>query len=139
MADESILKCQNCGYFVNQHLGSERQCPGQSTRLFTIGESMRGWKALEHHENVLGLGLVSSYVVVDHENYNVCSVDVAEEYGEQRNRAELISAAPELLSALQKAVADYGRPGGPWNVPSEPGTWIYMAKKAIEKATGNAI
>ena len=33
--------------------------------------------------------------------------------------------------ALEKAVADYGQPGGPWNVPSEPGTWLHMAKQAL--------
>ena len=47
--------------------------------------------------------------------------------------APLVAAAPDLLAALQKAVADYGKPGGPWNVPSEPGTWIEMAKTAIAK------
>ena len=50
----------------------------------------------------------------------------------------LITAAPELLEALEKAVADYGRTGGPWNVPSEPGTWIEMAKNAIAKAKRGA-
>ena len=36
-----------------------------------------------------------------------------------------------LRAALQKAVDDYGKPGGPWNVPSEPGTWLQMAKDAL--------
>lgn len=36
-----------------------------------------------------------------------------------------------LRAALQKAVDDYGKPGGPWNVPSEPGTWLQMAKEAL--------
>lgn len=48
----------------------------------------------------------------------------------------LITAAPDLLEALEKAVADYGREGGPWNVPSEPGSWIEMAKNAIARARG---
>lgn len=51
--------------------------------------------------------------------------------------ARLIAAAPDMLAALEKAVADYGRPGGPWNVPSEPGTWIAMARAAI--ATGSVV
>lgn len=55
------------------------------------------------------------------------------------DNARLISAAPELLEALQKAVADYGREGGPWNVPRELGTWIYTARKAIAKATGGTV
>lgn len=50
--------------------------------------------------------------------------------------ATLIAAAPDLYAALAKAVDDYGKPGGPWNVPSEPGTWIQMAKDALNKARG---
>lgn len=42
----------------------------------------------------------------------------------------------ELLAALKKAVQDYGQPGGPWNVPSEPGSWIVLATAAIAKASG---
>jgi len=37
----------------------------------------------------------------------------------------------ELEGVLMKAVDDYGKPGGPWNVPSEPGTWIDSARKAL--------
>ncbi|MFI5157696.1 MAG: hypothetical protein ACHQF4_02460 [Sphingobacteriales bacterium] len=48
--------------------------------------------------------------------------------------ATLMAASKELLEALEKAVKDYGNEGGPWNVPSEPGTWIEMAKSAIQKA-----
>ena len=50
--------------------------------------------------------------------------------------ANLITAAPDLYVALEKAVADYGKPRGPWNVPSEPGTWLEMAKNALKKARG---
>jgi len=50
--------------------------------------------------------------------------------------ARLISAAPDLLDALQRAVSSYGAPGGPWNVPSEPGSWLERAQAAITKATG---
>lgn len=38
-----------------------------------------------------------------------------------------------LRAALQKAVDDYGKPGGPWNVPREPGTWLQMATDALGK------
>lgn len=48
----------------------------------------------------------------------------------------LITAAPDLLEALEKAVTGYGNKGGPWSVPSEPGAWIEMAKNAIAKARG---
>lgn len=38
-----------------------------------------------------------------------------------------------LQEALRKAVEDYGKPGGPWNVPNEPGTWYAMATEALER------
>lgn len=48
----------------------------------------------------------------------------------------LVLAAPDLLVALEKAVALYGKPGGPWSVPHEPGAWITLAENAIKKAKG---
>jgi hypothetical protein len=48
--------------------------------------------------------------------------------------AFLIAAAPDLLAALKSAVALCGEPGGPWNVPSDPGSWIAAARAAIAKA-----
>lgn len=45
----------------------------------------------------------------------------------------------ELLAALQKAVADYGHEGGPWNVPSEPGTWLAIAKAALGHNTNGQL
>jgi hypothetical protein len=85
------------------------------------------------------MGIVASSVDGTH----VCEVGA---YGDSTlipfNKARwdadktLISAAPDLYEALTKAIADYGKPGGPWNVLSEPGTWIEMAKQAIAKADG---
>jgi len=46
---------------------------------------------------------------------------------------EIVSA---LVKALEKAVADYGKPGGPWNCPKEPGAWLAMARAALQKARG---
>ena len=48
--------------------------------------------------------------------------------------AELFAAAPELVEALAEAVKAYGGEGGPWNVPSDPGGWLGMARAALEKA-----
>ena len=45
-------------------------------------------------------------------------------------QTELLEERVKIRAALQKAVDDYGKPGGPWNVPREPGTWIMMAKDA---------
>ena len=50
--------------------------------------------------------------------------------------AALISAAPDMYEALEMAILEYGKPGGPWSVPSKPGTWIDKAKAAIVKARG---
>ena len=36
-----------------------------------------------------------------------------------------------LREALKRAVDLYGRPGGPWNVPSDPGSWIAEARAAL--------
>ena len=33
--------------------------------------------------------------------------------------------------ALAKAIRDYGQPGGPWNVPGEPGEWLALAREAL--------
>ena len=41
-----------------------------------------------------------------------------------------------LRTALNDAVEKYGKPGGPWNVPSEPGSWIANAKSALKKTKG---
>lgn len=48
---------------------------------------------------------------------------------------EIVSA---LLAALEEGVKLYGKPGGPWNMPSQPGSWIEMAQNAIAKAKGGA-
>lgn len=36
-----------------------------------------------------------------------------------------------LRRALKDAVEVYGRPGGPWNVPSDPGGWLSRAREAL--------
>ena len=56
--------------------------------------------------------------------------------GNEDSISALISAAPDMYKALEKAVEDYGKPGGPWNVPFEPGSWIALAKAALAKARG---
>ena len=50
--------------------------------------------------------------------------------------ANLIAAAPDMYEALEAAILEYGKPGGPWNVPSSPGSWIDKAKAALVKARG---
>ena len=55
---------------------------------------------------------------------------------ERKANEHLIAAAPEMYEALSDAVEKYGKPGGPWNVPGEPGSWIEKAKAALNKARG---
>ena len=47
-----------------------------------------------------------------------------------------LDAAREMYEALSEAVELYGKPGGPWNVPGDPGSWIEKAKRALQKARG---
>lgn len=44
------------------------------------------------------------------------------------------NVAQALYDVLEEAVSLYGKPGGPWNVPTDPGSWIAKAKKALKKA-----
>ena len=63
-------------------------------------------------------------------------------YGEDESgypveaNARLIAAAPDLLAVVEEAIRLYGKPGGPWNVPSDPGGWIARAQAAVAKARG---
>lgn len=63
---------------------------------------------------------------------------IFETAGQQEDEANalLIAAAPELFEALAEAVRMYGSEGGPWNVPSHPGSWIAQARAALAKALG---
>lgn len=42
----------------------------------------------------------------------------------------------ELVEVLTLAVELYGKEGGPWNVPSDPGGWISKARAVIAKHRG---
>lgn len=39
---------------------------------------------------------------------------------------------------IADAVAVYGKPGGPWNVPSDPGGWLDRARNWLAEADGRA-
>ena len=43
----------------------------------------------------------------------------------------------KLASMLRETVALYGNPGGPWNVPSDPGGWISRARELLAKIDGD--
>jgi hypothetical protein len=55
-----------------------------------------------------------------------------------RDMIERLNAAGDMRAALDGAVAAYGKPGGPWNVPSDPGGWLSRARAALAKANGGA-
>jgi hypothetical protein len=42
----------------------------------------------------------------------------------------------ELASMLRETVALYGKPGGPWSIPSDPGGWISRARALLAKIDG---
>lgn len=50
----------------------------------------------------------------------------------EQERNEMEAERDRLREALAEAVEKYGKPGGPWNVPGEPGSWIDKARKALE-------
>ncbi len=84
--------------------------------------------------------------------YEVCGKTVRHRYGrDYRNAMQppfmfgisgLRSEVSILLYAFDKmndakevlseAVELYGKPGGPWNIPGDPGGWISRARKALE-------
>jgi hypothetical protein len=49
-----------------------------------------------------------------------------------RNAAKFLISGPLLLEQLQETIEMYGKPGGPWNIPSEPGEWITNARKTLK-------
>ena len=67
---------------------------------------------------------------------SICGDYGAEDKEESIANARLIAAAPDMYEALEAAILEYGKPGGPWNVPSSPGSWIEKARAAIAKARG---
>ncbi|MES2904913.1 MAG: hypothetical protein V4696_12065 [Pseudomonadota bacterium] len=54
----------------------------------------------------------------------------------QDETANLWAASGDLYGALKQAVETYGKPGGPWNVPSDPGGWLDRSRDALHKAEG---
>jgi len=49
-----------------------------------------------------------------------------------RDAAKFLINGPLLLEQLKETIEAYGKPGGPWNVPSEPGEWITNARKIVK-------
>lgn len=49
-----------------------------------------------------------------------------------KDAAKFLIHGLALLAALKETVEKYGEPGGPWNIPSEPGEWISNARKLVK-------
>jgi len=49
-----------------------------------------------------------------------------------RNAAKFLINGPLLLEQLKQTIEVYGKPGGPFNDPSEPGEWISIARKTLK-------
>ena len=65
------------------------------------------------------------------EEYRVCGVGLSHVPGRMEANAALISAAPDLLAALQQAT-DGARQD--WDSGTEPTAWFEAARAAISKA-----
>ena len=61
------------------------------------------------------------------------AVEAAERY--HRELQSHKAAITHLRAIAQETVAKYGRPGGPWNVPSDPGGWLDRMRAAIAAAS----
>lgn len=63
------------------------------------------------------------------------AVEVINQYRLQSSKEmlELLTRLKAMRDALEQAVAVYGKPGGPWNVIHEPGSWIVSAHAALGK------
>lgn len=54
----------------------------------------------------------------------------------ERDCVALADEINRLRAVLAEAVELYGKPGGPWNVPSDPGGWLFKAR-AVLKTNAN--
>ena len=59
---------------------------------------------------------------------------------DRMNASQAICATeyPALVAILRETVALYGQPGGPWNVPSDPGGWISRARELLANIDGDS-
>jgi hypothetical protein len=94
-----------------------------SARYFTLPLSAKG----HHRGGALNIMDAKGRLIADVEN-----IDYQDEIG------ALFAASPLLLAALEEAISQYGKPGGPWNVPSDPGGWLDRARQAVAIARAGA-
>ncbi len=52
----------------------------------------------------------------------------------ERVCAGMTDLEKRMTDFIRRTVATYGKPGGPWNVPSEPGSWIEEARNLLRRA-----
>lgn len=51
--------------------------------------------------------------------------------GKPKEVAALIFQHRAALAVIREAVALYGKPGGPWSVPGDPGGWLSRARATL--------
>ena len=44
----------------------------------------------------------------------------------------------DAVALIRETVATYGKPGGPWNVPSDPGGWLDRSRAILARIDGEA-
>lgn len=95
-----------------------------------ILEHLKGWRLSSGDPHMIMDGRSERIATVQ------CGGITGRSFDQATDIAALMAAAPELLEVLQYAVSKYGKEGGPWNVPSDPGGWLERARAAIKKAKG---
>ena len=81
--------------------------------------------AVDRCNNYLISGGLFNPELAIHDNVRDMIIDCRDQMVAQKAEIE------QLRKALQYAVDQYGKPGGPWNVPGSKGSWIDQAKKAL--------
>ena len=83
------------------------------------------WRIVE--EYIFSIGDIISILDTSDNTILNCGVPYEGRTPENKHDMNLIAAAPDMYEALEAAILEYGKPGGPW---------IDKAKAAIVKARG---
>ena len=73
---------------------------------------------------------------VEGEEGGVADIDVGYPNDEPETNARAIAEVPAMVALIRETVERYGKPGGPWNVPSEPGSWLDQARAILARIDG---
>ena len=65
--------------------------------------------------------------LIDAENFLQSENDKA-----ARTLFEPDTLTPKLVAFIRETVETYGKPGGPWNIPSDPGSWLARGQELLK-------